>query len=121
VRDQLAELRKEEKDLKKEIPTTLVMQERGQPRETHVLQRGNFLNPAEKVAPGVPAVLPPWPQGEPANRLTLARWLVSPENPLTARVTMNRFWEQIFGRGLVETVEDFGTQGERPTHPELLD
>jgi mono/diheme cytochrome c family protein len=121
IRDQLAELRKAQEDLNKEIPTTLVMQERAAPRETHVLPRGNFLSPAEKVFPGVPAVLPPLPAGEPTNRVTLARWLVSPENPLTARVTVNRFWEQIFGRGLVETLEDFGTQGERPTHPELLD
>ena len=97
------------------------MKERDQPRETHVLARGNFLNPGEKVMPAVPAILPPLPAGEPANRLTLARWLVSPENPLTARVAMNRVWEQYFGHGLVETVEDFGTQGERPTHPELLD
>jgi mono/diheme cytochrome c family protein len=121
VRDQLAELRKAQETLHEEIPTTLVMSERAEPRETHVLVRGNFLNPAEKVTPGVPAILPPLPEGQPANRVTLARWLVSPNNPLTARVTMNRFWEQIFGRGLVETVEDFGTQGERPTHPELLD
>jgi hypothetical protein len=121
LRDQLAQLRKADEELKKEIPTTLVMQERVEPRETHVLMRGNFLSPEEKVLPGVPAVLPPLPQGQPANRATLARWLVSPDNPLTARVTMNRFWEQIFGRGLVETVEDFGTQGARPTHPELLD
>jgi hypothetical protein len=121
VREQLAALRKEEKALQKEIPKTLVMQERAEPRETHVLQRGNFLNPAEKVSPGVPGVLPPLPDGQPANRVALSRWLVAPENPLTARVTMNRFWEQIFGRGLVETVEDFGTQGERPTHPQLLD
>jgi Protein of unknown function (DUF1553)/Protein of unknown function (DUF1549)/Planctomycete cytochrome C len=121
VRDQLAEARKAKEALEEAIPTTLVMKERAEPRETHVMIRGNFLNTAEKVSPGVPAFLPPLPKGEPANRLTLARWLVSPENPLTARVTMNRFWEQIFGRGLVETVEDFGTQGERPTHPELLD
>jgi mono/diheme cytochrome c family protein len=121
VRDQLAEARKAKEDLEAAIPSTLVMKERAEPRETHVMIRGNFLNTAEKVSPGVPAFLPPLPKGEPANRLTLARWLVSPENPLTARVTMNRFWEQIFGRGLVETLEDFGTQGERPTHPELLD
>jgi hypothetical protein len=121
VRDQLAESRKAQEALQEAIPTTLVMQERGEPRESHVLIRGNFLAPAEKVSPGVPAFLPPLPKGQPANRVTLARWLVSPDNPLTARVTMNRFWEQIFGRGLVETVEDFGTQGERPTHPQLLD
>lgn len=121
VREQLAELRHAEAELQKQIPTTLVMKEREQPRETHVLARGNFLNPGEKVLPGVPAVLPPLSAGEPANRLALAKWLVSPENPLTARVTVNRVWEQYFGHGLVETVEDFGTQGERPTHPELLD
>lgn len=121
VRDQLADARKQEKELKKEIPTTLVMQERSQPRETHVMVRGNFMNLGDKVTPGVPAVLPPLPAEQPANRLTLARWLVSRENPLTARVTMNRFWGQYFGHGIVETVEDFGTQGERPTHPELLD
>jgi len=121
VRDQLAEARKAQEELKQAIPTTLVMQERAEPRETHVLIRGNFLNPAERVYPGVPAILPPLPKGQPTNRVTLARWLASLDNPLTARVTMNRFWEQIFGRGLVETVEDFGTQGERPTHPELLD
>jgi len=121
VRDQLAELHKAQETLQDEIPTTLVMRERAEPRETHVMIRGNFLNTAERVYPGVPAILPPLPKAETTNRLTLARWLVSPDNPLTARVTMNRFWEQIFGHGLVETVEDFGTQGERPTHPELLD
>jgi hypothetical protein len=121
VRDQLAEAQKRQKELKVQTPTTLVMVERKEPRETHVLARGNFLNPGDKVTPGVPAFLPPLPAGEPDNRLTLAHWLVSPDNPLTARVTMNRFWGQYFGHGLVETVEDFGTQGERPTHPELLD
>ena len=121
VREALAKLREREKKLKEEIPTTLVMKERKEPRETHVLARGNFLNPGERVTPGVPAVLPPLPPGQPANRLTLARWLVSPDNPLTARVTINRIWRQFFGRGIVETVEDFGTQGDPPSHPELLD
>jgi len=121
VRDQLAAARKQQKELKDQIPNTLVMSERKEPRETHVMVRGNFLSPGDKVTPGVPAILPQPPPDAPANRLTLARWLVSPENPLAARVTMNRFWGQYFGHGIVQTVEDFGTQGERPTHPELLD
>jgi Protein of unknown function (DUF1553)/Protein of unknown function (DUF1549)/Planctomycete cytochrome C len=121
IRERLANLHKEETELKKQIPNALVMQERDQPRETHIFVRGNFLNVGDRVYPNVPTALPPLPAGQPTNRLTLARWLVSPENPLTARVTVNRIWEQYFGHGIVETVEDFGTQGEAPTHPELLD
>jgi hypothetical protein len=102
-------------------PTTLVMQELPQPRQTHVLLRGDFLSPGEPVEPDVPAVLPPLPADAVRNRLTLARWLVDPANPLTARVTMNRVWEQYFGRGIVATSEDFGVQGDPPTHPDLLD
>ena len=117
VRKQLAELRKREP----KIPKALVMQERAKPRETHVNIRGNFLSPGRKVGPGVPSVLPPLPTGQPANRLALARWLVNAENPLTARVAVNRIWEPLFGTGLVATSEDFGTQGEPPSHPELLD
>ncbi len=90
-------------------------------RETHVQLRGNFKSLAEVVSPGVPAVFPPLPEGVAADRLGLARWLVSDDNPLTARVLANRLWEQIFGTGLVRTVEDFGSQGDLPTHPELLD
>lgn len=104
-----------------EAPTSLVMQELPQPRATHVQLRGNFLTPGDAVQPDVPRVLPPLPPGAPRDRVTLARWLTSPENPLTARVQVNRLWEAYFGRGLVETSEDFGTRGERPTHPELLD
>jgi len=103
--------------------STLVMQERTepQPRETYIHLRGDFLTKGKIVQPGVPAVFPPLPAGLPANRLALARWLVDPANPLTARVTVNRFWERCFGTGLVKTSEDFGRQGELPSHPELLD
>ncbi|MBS0211422.1 MAG: PSD1 domain-containing protein [Planctomycetes bacterium] len=91
-------------------------------RETHVLVRGDFLRPGAKVEAGVPSFLPPIePRGEHGDRLDLARWLVSEENPLTPRVTVNRIWGQHFGRPLVNSVPDFGTQGDRPTHPELLD
>lgn len=101
-------------------PTTPVLVELSEPRPTHLLVRGSFLNPGEQVACGVPEVLPPLAEASP-NRLALARWIVAPENPLTGRVLANRIWEQYFGAGLVETSEDFGTQGARPSHPELLD
>ncbi|MFM7102361.1 MAG: DUF1553 domain-containing protein, partial [Verrucomicrobiota bacterium] len=103
--------------------STLVMQERPdpQPRETYVHVRGDFLTRGRTVTPGVPAVFPPLPTNAPADRLALARWLVDPAHPLTARVAVNRFWERCFGTGLVKTSEDFGRQGEAPSHPELLD
>jgi len=103
------------------IPTVMVMQEMGTPRTTHVLTRGQYDRPAEAVVPGVPVSLPPLPDNAPPNRLSLARWLVSANNPLTARVTVNRMWRDLFGTGLVKTTEDFGSQGQRPLHPELLD
>lgn len=123
------ELAKERADidrLRKQIPaypTTLVMKERPpeNPRPTFVHNRGEFLQPKERVEPNVFSVLPPLPKDTPRNRLGLARWLVSPRNPLTGRVTMNRQWAAFFGRGIVPTLQDFGYQGEPPSHPELLD
>ena len=101
-------------------PATMVMQRRAEPRETHLLLKGSFLSPGERVEPGLPAIFAP--KDRPIrDRLELARWLVSEENPLAARVLVNRVWHESFGRGLVATVEDFGTQGSLPTHPELLD
>ena len=102
-----------------EFATTLDMQET-QPRMSTVFMRGNFMDKGAEVHADVPAVLPPLGEG-PRNRLTLAKWLVDTNNPLTARVTVNRFWAEIFGHGLVATPEDFGIKGEAPTHPELLD
>jgi len=103
--------------------TTLVMVEMDKPRQTRMFRRGDFLSPMDKVTPGTPASLHPLPGQDSGqvNRLNLARWLVSDENPLTARVQVNRWWSQIFGRGLVRTVEDFGTQADPPSHPQLLD
>lgn len=100
-----------------------VMQElpADQARKTHVFVRGNWMTKGLEVTAGVPASLPPLPANAPSNRLGMAQWLVSPEHPLTARVAVNRFWEQVFGIGLVETLEDLGTQGEAPSHRELLD
>jgi hypothetical protein len=103
------------------LPTTLILRERSPPRTTHVHIRGDFLRKGVRVAPAVPAVLHPLPPVEKPSRLDLARWLVDPKNPLTARVTVNRLWEHYFSRGLVETENDLGSRGARPTHPELLD
>jgi hypothetical protein len=103
------------------IPTTLVLHERATPRKSYVHLGGDFLRKGAEVIPDVPAVLNPLPRKDRANRLDLARWLVDPRNPLTARVTVNRFWQHYFGLGLVETENDFGTQGTPPSHSELLD
>ena len=103
----------------------MVMKDAPTPRETYVLLRGDFLNPDKANGPLQPGVIsavsPPFDGQAASNRLDLARWLVDPRNPLTPRVTVNRMWMRYFGRGLVETEEDFGTQGSPPTHPELLD
>jgi hypothetical protein len=118
---ELKALRLERTALLKTIPTAMVMAEMKVPRDTFVLARGDYRNQTEKVQPGVPSMLPPLPEGAPLNRLTLARWLVDPKHPLTARVAVNRFWQTYFGFGIVKTQEDFGVQGEAPVHPELLD
>ena len=98
------------------------MEELPVPRQTHVLNRGAYDLPGEKVSPEVPeGLLGAWPAGAPKNRLGLAQWLTKPDHPLTSRVVVNRFWQQLFGQGLVKTSENFGVQGESPSHPELLD
>ena len=103
------------------LPTSMVMEEMPIPRKTHVLIRGEYDKKGVLVLPGIPASLPSLPNGAPNNRLGFARWLIDPTNPLTARVTVNRYWQMLFGTGIVKTVEDFGSQGEWPSHPELLD
>ncbi|MDB6076069.1 MAG: Planctomycete cytochrome, partial [Verrucomicrobiaceae bacterium] len=113
--------KKDEQSQRDMIPTALVMQDLPQPRATHVLDRGQYDHPGELVQPGVPAFLPAMAAEAPRNRLGFARWLVSPDNPLAARMMVNRLWMMCFGEGLVRTPNDFGTQGEPPTHPELLD
>lgn len=120
----VAALKQERENLDKNIPGSFIFRDLDQPRESFVMLRGQYNKPGEKVEPNVPAILPPLKKAAPerrANRLDFARWLVSPEHPLTARVTVNRFWQQFFGTGLVKTSFDFGSQGELPSHPELLD
>ena len=117
----LVDLRRQRQLLIESFPTAMVMEEMPSPRPTHVLERGQYDRPGEQVTADVPSCLPPLPADAPRNRLTLARWLVDPSNPLVARVAVNRFWQSYFGVGLVKTSEDFGSQGELPSHPELLD
>jgi len=114
VEKQIADIKPTTTPVLRELPAA-------QSRKTHILVRGSFMNKGEEVGHGVPMVMNPLPKDAPLNRLTMAKWIVSPENPLTARVTVNRLWEQLFGLGIVETVEDFGTQGTPPSHPQLLD
>ncbi len=107
--------------LEKQIPTTMVMEERVETRPANILVRGLYDQPGDPVSPAVPAALHSWPDDLPRNRLGLAKWLIDPANPLTARVAVNRDWQRFFGAGLVRTADDFGAQGEWPSHPELLD
>lgn len=109
-------------EVERSIPTTMIMQERSSMRDTFVLDRGLYDSPKQQVEPGVPEDwLVPWPEDAPLNRLGFAQWLTRPDHPLTARVVVNRFWQQFFGIGIVKTSEDFGIQAEFPSHPELLD
>ncbi|MDB6149849.1 MAG: hypothetical protein JWQ44_1297 [Chthoniobacter sp.] len=115
------ETKKAVEEANKAVLKVMVMEDAAKPRENFILTRGEYDQHGEKVAPGTPHVLPSLPADATSNRLALARWLVTPDHPLTARVTVNRFWAMFFGTGLVKTVEDFGLQGEKPSHPELLD
>jgi hypothetical protein len=119
IQDELAQFEKNPP----KVPTVPVMQElpENARRKTFLMHKGNFLETGEEVTPALPAVFPGLPEGVETNRLSLGYWLMSEDNPLTARVAVNRYWAQLFGAGMVETEEDFGTQGELPTNPKLLD
>src|SRR5262249_10636520 len=115
--------RQEKTEYEKRIPSVMVMEELKTPRPTYVLTRGRYEMPDKKqpVEPGALGCLSPMPATKQPTRLDLARWLVDPANPLTRRVTVNRYWQHYFGTGLVKTAENFGLQGETPSNPELLD
>ncbi len=119
--DALAAAAKEHTTLDGQVMTAMVMEEMPKPRDCYVLTRGQYDKHGEPVTAGLPAAFPPMPAGAPMNRLGLARWIASADNPLTARVAVNRMWEKFFGTGLVSTSEDFGTRAEFPSHPELLE
>jgi mono/diheme cytochrome c family protein len=122
ARDEIARLKAEAESILKSVRTPVLRELAAERRRvTRVHNRGNFLDPGETVEPATPATFPAFPNDAPRDRLGLAKWLTAPENPLTARVAANRAWAQFFGRGLVETQEDFGTQGQPPSHPEVLD
>ncbi len=121
ARKKLEMLVKEQKEFQKKVPTVMVMEELPKPRDTFFLIRGQYDKPGEKITAGTPAALPPMPQDAPLNRLGVAQWIASPSNPLTARVQVNRYWEKFFGTGIVKSSENFGSQAEWPSHPELLD
>ena len=121
LESKVASATKELNQADKGLPTTMVMVEMKKRKPAYVLMRGDFRQPGEEVQPDVPAIFPRLPEDKPRNRLGLAHWLTNPENPLVARVFVNRLWKQLFGSGLVRTLGDFGTQGSRPSHPELLD
>jgi hypothetical protein len=121
MRAQLDPLEKKRNEVDQKLPVTLVMQEMEKPRGAFVLKRGDYDKRGDPVQRGVPKFLPPLPKSDTTNRLTFAEWLVAPNHPLTSRVIVNRYWQQFFGTGIVKTAQDFGSQGEWPSHPELLD
>jgi hypothetical protein len=121
LREELHALRKQERDIVQPITEVMVMEEMPQPKPAYILKRGAYDAHGERVTANTPASLPPFPVDQPRNRLGLARWLLSPDHPLTSRVAVNRLWQMMFGKGLVETSDNFGSQGAPPTHPELLD
>jgi len=121
LHEQIANLQQTINTIENRGVSTLVMDEKDEEPFAHVLIRGEYSNKGERITPDTPAVLPPMDENYPKNRLGLAQWLVDGKNPLTSRVTVNRFWYYFFGRGLVETTEDFGIMGSRPSHPQLLD
>ena len=121
LREKLKPLQTKRDELESKVAATLVMEEMPKPRGAYVLKRGEYDKRGDEVQPTVPKFLPPLPATDKTNRLALAKWLVAPEHPLTSRVIVNRYWQQFFGTGLVKTAQDFGSQGEWPSHPELLD
>ena len=121
LREQLAVARQRRGDIDRAAPTTLVWKELEEPRPTFLLVRGEYSQRGKELSRRTPGLLPAMSENLPSNRLGLAQWLLDPEHPLTARVTVNRFWQQAFGTGLVKTAEDFGSQGQPPSHPDLLD
>jgi hypothetical protein len=121
LREELHALRQQENQTIQPIPEVMVMEEMAQPKPAYILKRGAYDAHGEAVSMNTPAALPPFPADQPRNRLGLARWLLAPDHPLTARVAVNRFWQMMFGNGLVETSDNFGSQGTPPTHAELLD
>ena len=120
-REKLSGLEREQNDIKARGTVAHVMQEREEPAIAYVLYRGEYDQRRDEVTPGTPSVLPEFPEGFPRNRLGFAQWLLLPEHPLTARVTVNRYWQEVFGTGIVATSGDFGVMGQLPSHPHLLD